>query len=209
MADGRVIRTGGRARKSSAGYDLTRLFVGSEGTLGIITELTVRLYPIPEAVSAAVCPFPTLRGGGRHGHPDDPARHPDRARRAARRADRHRGQPLQQDRAAGAADALVRVPRHAARRRGAGRGRPGDRARARRARLRVGDEPEARTRLWQARHDAFFACLQLRPGSRMFATDACVPISRLAECIAATIEDTARASMPIPLLGHVGDGNFH
>jgi D-lactate dehydrogenase (cytochrome) len=209
LADGRVIRTGGRARKSAAGYDLTRLFVGAEGTLGIIVELTLRLYAIPEGMSAAVCAFPTVGAAVdsvieaiQCGIPVARVELLDALTISA-------GQPLQQARARRGADAVVRVSRHRARRRGAGHADAGDRALARRRRLFVGDRPEERSKLWQARHDAYFACLQLRKGSRMIATDVCVPISRLAECIADTERDIARSTMPIPLFGHVGDGNFH
>ena len=111
--------------------------------------------------------------------------------------------------AAGAADAAVRVPRLADRRRGTGGGRAGDRARARRRGFQWANQPEERSRLWEARHNAYFACLQLKPGSRSFTTDVCVPISRLAECITETIRDTSTSPLPAPILGHVGDGNFH
>jgi D-lactate dehydrogenase (cytochrome) len=208
-ADGAVIRTAGRAKKSSAGYDLTRIFVGSEGTLGIITEVTVRLYPRPEAVSAAVCPFPDVAGAVdtvirtiRRGVPIARAELLDALTVAAvnrysrtRLAERptlfleFHGTP------SGVAEQAEAV-QGIARERG---GRDFEWAVA----------PEERARLWDARHSAFLAILELRPGARAFVTDACVPISRLAECITATIEDTRASSLPCPILGHVGDGNFH
>ena len=209
LADGRVMKTGGRARKSSAGYDLTRLLVGSEGTLGIITELTVRLHPVPEAVSAAVCTFPSI----------------DAAVQAVIQIIQM-GVPVARiellDTLALSAinrfskTTLAEAPTlffefH---------GSPaGVAEQAETVQVLAGDlggtdfawatHPEDRSRLWQARHDAYFACLQLKPGSRCFPTDVCVPISRLAECIAETQADIAQVSIPIALFGHVGDGNFH
>lgn len=209
LADGRSIKTGGRARKSSAGYDLTRVFVGSEGTLGIITELTVRLYPLPEALSSAVCAFPsvdqavstvieTIQLGvpvARIELLDD---------LTIRAVNQYSRTSLQQ------APTLF-FEFH---------GSPtGVEEQARTVQQLAGDhggmefqwatQPEDRTRLWQARHDAYFACLQLRPGSRSVTTDVCVPISRLAECIAATRRDIEASGFTAPILGHVGDGNFH
>ena len=139
LADGSVVRTGGRARKSSAGYDLTRLLVGAEGTLGVITEVRLRLYGIPEAISAATCSFETLRGGGGSHDRDDPVRHPGGAHRVPRRGHGRRGQPLFGPRPPGAADAVPRVPRLAGRRRGAGRRVRRDRRRSRRHPLGSGD----------------------------------------------------------------------
>ncbi len=209
LADGRVMKTGGRARKSSAGYDLTRLLVGSEGTLGIMTELTVRLYPIPEAISAAVCTFPDIDAAVRAvihtiqmGVPVARIELLDAlSLKAINRFSKttlaeaptlffeFHGSP------AGVAEQAETVQAIAGELGGA------DFAWATR--------PEDRSRLWQARHDAYFACLQLKPGCRCFPTDVCVPISRLAECIAATNEDIAQVRIPIALFGHVGDGNFH
>ncbi len=209
LADGRVIRTGTRARKSAAGYDLTRLFVGAEGTLGIITDLTVRLHPLLDGVSAAVCAFPTI---------NDAVESVIEAIQC--------GIPIARVELLDAltVSAINRYSKLALREaptlwyefHGTVRGAE-EQAREMQdiAHAHGGldfvwaSQPEDRSRLWQARHDAYFACLQLKPGSRMIATDVCVPISRLAECIAATMEDVARSTMPIPLFGHVGDGNFH
>ena len=209
LADGRVIRTGGRARKSAAGYDLTRLFVGAEGTLGIITELTLRLYAIPDGLSAAVCAFPTVAAAV------------DSVIEAIQC-----GIPLARVELLDTltVKAVNRYSKLALREaptlwyefHGTARGVEEQASQMQEiARAHGGldfewaTRPEERSRLWQARHDAYFACLQLRAGSRMIATDVCVPISRLAECIAQTQEDIARSTMPIPLFGHVGDGNFH
>ncbi len=209
LADGRVMKTGGRARKSSAGYDLTRLLVGSEGTLGIMTELTVRLYPIPEAISAAVCTFPDI----------------DAAVRAVILTIQM-GVPVARIELLDALSlkainlfsktTLAEAPTLFFEFHGspAGVAEQAETVQAIAGELGGADfawatRPEDRSRLWQARHDAYFACLQLKPGCRCFPTDVCVPISRLAECIAATNEDIAQVHIPIALFGHVGDGNFH
>ncbi len=209
LADGRIMKTGGRARKSSAGYDLTRLLVGSEGTLGIMTELTVKLYPIPEAISAAVCTFPSIEAAVQTviqtiqlGVPVARIELLDALSLKAINAF--------------SKTALAEAPTlffefH---------GSPAGVEEQAQTVQAIADElgganfewatrPEDRSRLWQARHDAYFACLQLKPGCRCFPTDVCVPISRLAECIAATNADIAQVSIPIALFGHVGDGNFH
>ena len=208
-ADGEVIRTARRAKKSSAGYDLTRIFVGSEGTLGIITEVTVRLYPRPEAVSAAVCPFPDVAGAVntvirtiQRGVPIAHAELLDAMTVSA--VNRYSKTKLKEQ-------PTLFLEFHGT------RSSVEEQAEAVQqiAREHGGDnfewaiDPADRARLWDARHTAFLACLQLRPGARAFVTDACVPISRLAECIALTIEDTRTSSLPCPILGHVGDGNFH
>ncbi|MBK9114456.1 MAG: FAD-binding protein [Betaproteobacteria bacterium] len=209
LADGRVIKAGGRARKSAAGYDLTRLFVGAEGTLGIIVELTLRLYPIPEGMSAAVCAFPTVTAAVdsiieaiQCGIPVARCELLDTLTVSAV----NRYSKL----------SLTEAPTLWYEFHGTARGVEEQATQMQEiARARGGldfawaTKPEERSRLWQARHDAYFACLQLRKGSRMIATDVCVPISRLAECIADTQADIAQATMPIPLFGHVGDGNFH
>jgi D-lactate dehydrogenase (cytochrome) len=209
LADGRIVKTGGRARKSSAGYDLTRLLVGSEGTLGIITELTVKLYPIPEAISAAVCAFPTI---------DDAVQTVIQTIQL--------GVPVARIELLDAL-ALKAINRHSKTELSEAptlffefHGSPASVAeQAETVQAIAADlggwefawstRPEDRSKLWQARHDAYFACLQLKPGCRCFPTDVCVPISRLAECIAATNEDISQVGIPIALFGHVGDGNFH
>jgi D-lactate dehydrogenase (cytochrome) len=209
LADGRVIRTARRARKSAAGYDLTRLFVGSEGTLGIITELTVRLYGIPEAISAAVCAFPTLEAAVdsviltiQSGVPVARIELLDESQIAAinkySKLD-HKVAPTLffefHGTPAGVAEQSQTVKAIAA-------DHGGDD-------FRWATTPEARSKLWQARHDAYYAALALRPGSKGWATDVCVPISRLAECIRETKKDLAQSPVLSALVGHVGDGNFH
>jgi D-lactate dehydrogenase (cytochrome) len=209
LADGRVIRTASRARKSAAGYDLTRLFVGSEGTLGVITEVTVRLYGIPEAISAAVCAFPTIAAAVdtviltiQSGVPVARIELLDEAQIDAinkySKLD-HRVAPTLffefHGTPAGVAEQVETVKAIAAE-------HDGDD-------FRWATTPESRSKLWQARHDAYYAALALRPGSKGWPTDVCVPISRLAECIAETKRDLAQSSILSALAGHVGDGNFH
>src|ERR1700704_5896332 len=209
LADGRVIRTSRRARKSAAGYDLTRLFVGSEGTLGIITEVTVRLYGIPEAISAAVCAFPTIADAVdtviltiQNGVPVARIELLDEAQIDAinkySKLD-HKVAPTLffefHGTEAGVAEQTEIVKAIAAEHGGDD--------------FRWATTPEARSKLWQARHDAYYAALALRPGSKGWPTDVCVPISRLAECIAETKQDLAQSTIPSALAGHVGDGNFH
>lgn len=208
-ADGNVIRTGKRARKSSAGYDLTRLFVGSEGTLGIITEVTLRLYGLPESISSSVVSFTDIRSAVdaaiatiQAGIPvariellDEvmmasvnrysKLEHPERPTLFLEFHGSRRGVEEQ----AAEVGEIVRE-------RGGGD-------------FRQALGTEARDRLWQARHDAFYAALASRPGSKGWTTDVCVPLSRLADCIAATRDDLDRSFIPAPLVGHVGDGNFH
>jgi D-lactate dehydrogenase (cytochrome) len=207
--EGKVVRTARRARKSSAGYDLTRLFVGSEGTLGIITEITLKLYPQPEAISAATCSFPTVEAAVRTtietiqlGVPIARCELLDALTVKAVNARNGLGLPEMpmllfefHGSAAGVAEQAETV-QAIAREHGA-------------AAFEWASKPEDRSRLWEARHNAYFACLQLKPGCRSFTTDVCVPISRLAECITETISDTERSPLPAPILGHVGDGNFH
>ncbi|HND97234.1 MAG TPA: FAD-linked oxidase C-terminal domain-containing protein [Plasticicumulans sp.] len=209
LADGRVIHTGTRARKSAAGYDLTRLFVGSEGTLGIVTEITVRLHPHLEAISAAVCGFPDVASAARTviqtiqtGVPVARAELLDALSMRAINAHSKTNWPEVptlffefHGTEAGVAEQAETVQALAHEHGGTD--------------FRWATRQEERTQLWAARHDAYFACLQLRPGSRSLTTDVCVPISRLAECIEATAADVAGMPMPVPLLGHVGDGNFH
>ena len=209
LADGRVIRTSRRARKSAAGYDLTRLFVGSEGTLGVITEVTVRLYAIQEAMSAAVCSFAdiagavstviqTLQSGIPIARSEALCATSMRLLNAWNKLS-YREQPtlfLEFHGTQNAVEEQARQVQAIARENG---GLDFDWA----------TRAEDRNRLWTARHQAYFACLQLRPGARALSTDVCVPISRLVECITETTRDIERASIPIPLMGHVGDGNFH
>jgi D-lactate dehydrogenase (cytochrome) len=204
-----VVRTGGRAKKSSAGYDLTRLFVGSEGTLGIVTEVTVRLYPVPEAMSAAVCNFPSLADAVsavietiQLGVPIARCEFLDevsiRAINAYSKTTLREAPTLffefhgSQASAREQAETVQEVARtHGGQD------------------FEWATQPEDRTRLWNARHTAYFAALQLRPGCRAVTTDTCVPISRLAESIVGARRILDRAPCPTAILGHVGDGNFH
>ncbi|HEX2409759.1 MAG TPA: FAD-linked oxidase C-terminal domain-containing protein [Solirubrobacteraceae bacterium] len=209
LADGRVIRTGTRARKSSAGYDLTHLFIGSEGTLGIITELTLRLRPIPEAISAAVCSFPTTAHAVataieivQSGVPIARCELLDATMMSAVNAHAgldHAEAPtlfLEFHGSPSGVEDDARYVSELTREQGGG-----DFAWSVRA--------EDRSRLWRARHNAYFAALGLRPGCRVLTTDVCVPVSELAEVIDATVEDVADLPFPAPVLGHVADGNFH
>ena len=209
LADGRVIRTSRRARKSAAGYDLTRLFVGSEGTLGVITEVTVRLSGIPEAISAAVSAFPDLAAAVntviatiQAGVPVARIELLDEVQmKALNRYSKlaHREAPTLFFEFHGSAKSVVeQVETVAALARDFGG-----------ADFQWAIQPEERAKLWQARHDAYYAALALRPGSRGMATDVCVPISRLAECILETRTDIDRSGLIAPIVGHVGDGNFH
>jgi D-lactate dehydrogenase (cytochrome) len=210
LADGTVIRTGTRARKSSAGYDLTRLFVGSEGTLGVITEVTLRLHPLPEAVSAAVCAFESIQGAVETviatiqlGIPVARIELLDEVQLDAVNRYSKTSYPVaptlffefHSDSARHVSDQAEAVQALAAER--------GGRTFEWATRL------EDRERLWQARHDALYAALALRPGARAWTTDVCVPISRLAECVVDTKKDNAGAPFPICLVSHAGDGNFH
>ena len=207
--EGRVIRTSRRARKSAAGYDLTRLFVGSEGTLGIIVEITLRLFPIPEAISAAVCGFDSLRGAVdtvvqsiQLGVPLARVEILDAMQmRAVNRWSRldypevttlffeFHGSPQH------VAEQVETVKMLAADNGG--------------GQFAWSNLPEERSRLWKARHEAYYAAVNLRPGAIGWATDVCVPMSRLAQCIEETHADLAQSSIPATILGHVGDGNFH
>jgi D-lactate dehydrogenase (cytochrome) len=208
-ADGRIIRTARRSRKSAAGYDLTRLFVGSEGTLGVITEVTVRLYALPEAMSAAVCSFRDIAGAVRTVIQTLQAGIPIARSEAlcattmkainAHSKTAYKEQPTLflefHGTERGVIEQAEAVQAIACENGGEG--------------FQWATKPEDRNRLWSARHQAYFAGLQLRPGARAVSTDVCVPISRLTECMVETAADIARASMPIPMFGHVGDGNFH
>ena len=209
MADGRVIRTARRARKSAAGYDLTRLFVGSEGTLGVITEITLRLYGIPEAVLAAVCPFPDLESAVntviltiQSGIPVARIELLDEAQMDAV----NRYSKLDY-----AVKPTLFFEFHGS---DAGVREQVENVKAIAADFGADDfqwatRAEDRNKLWQARHDAYYAAIALRPGCRGIATDVCVPISKLAECILETRKDIDASGLCAPIVGHVGDGNFH
>jgi D-lactate dehydrogenase (cytochrome) len=209
LADGRIIQTSSRAKKSAAGYDLTRLFVGSEGTLGIITEVTVKLYAVQEAMSAAVCAFDSVDGCTKTviqtiqaGIPiarseilcektmDAINKYKKTSYRVAPTLffEFHGSKASVQEQA----ETVQEIAKE-----NGGRD------------FIWATRPEERTQLWEARHHAYFAGLQIRPGSRAVSTDVCVPISRLAECVHETMEDVKNYIAPVPLLGHVGDGNFH
>jgi D-lactate dehydrogenase (cytochrome) len=209
LADGRIVRTGGRSRKSSAGYDLTRLFVGSEGTLGVITEVALRLYGIPEAISSAVCSFATLEGAVdtviltiQSGIPVARIELLDDIQMDA--VNRYANLDY-------AVQSTLFFEFHGTE---ASVREQAEMVGALAAELGGGEfawasKTEERNKLWQARHDAYYAALALRPGAKGWATDVCVPISRLAECILQTKEDIAASGLLAPIVGHVGDGNFH
>lgn len=209
MADGRVIRTSKRAKKSAAGYDLTRLFTGSEGTLGIITEITLRLYGIPEAMSSAICSFSTLEGAVntviqtiQAGIPVARIELLDDVQVDAINKHSKLDMPVQN---------LLMLEFHGSE---AGVSEQAELVQAIAAdhggnNFQWTVKPEERAKLWQARHDAAYASKALRKGCEIMATDVCVPISRLAECILETKEDVLKTGLIAPLVGHVGDGNFH
>ncbi|HEX7387358.1 MAG TPA: FAD-linked oxidase C-terminal domain-containing protein [Castellaniella sp.] len=208
-AQGKVIRTASRARKSSAGYDLTHLFVGSEGTLGIIVAVTVRVYPLPEAVTAAICNFPTLQSAVESvvqvmqcGVPVARVEFMDE--RAVNAVNRYSKLGLKETplllfefhgSETGVQEQATLVQDIAHENGGMD--------------FQWASRPEDRTRLWTARHNSHYSGLQLRPGSRSVATDVCVPISRLAECVTQTAADLQGMPFPYTIVGHVGDGNFH
>ncbi|MEK9671744.1 MAG: FAD-linked oxidase C-terminal domain-containing protein [Rhodospirillaceae bacterium] len=209
MADGRVIKTAKRARKSAAGYDLTRLFVGSEGTLGVITEITLRLYGIPETVLAAVCSFPDLEGAVnttiltiQSGIPVARIEVLDDVQMDAINKYSGLDYPVAPtlffEFHGSVASAREQVDQVSAIAREFG----GDD-------FKWAERPKDRAKLWQARHDAYYAAIALRPGCRGIATDVCVPISRLADCILETQKDLQASNVCAPIVGHVGDGNFH
>jgi D-lactate dehydrogenase (cytochrome) len=209
LADGRVIKTGGRARKSAAGYDLTRLFVGSEGTLGVITEIRLRLYGIPEAIAAAVAPFPTIGEAVntviriiQSGIPVARIELLDDVQMDAVNRYSQLDYPVAptlffefHGSEAGVTEHSDAVKMIAADFGGTD--------------FRWSTRAEERNKLWQARHDAYYAGINLRPGAKGWPTDVCVPISRLADCIVATKADIAASGLLAPIVGHVGDGNFH
>ncbi len=208
-ASGDVIRTGTRAKKSSAGYDLTRLMVGSEGTLGVITEVTVKLYPLPEAISAAVCSFPSIEAAVRTtieviqmGIPIARvelidgntirmvnAHSKTTLREAPMLLMEFHGSPSSVKEQAELVQEIA----------------SGHDSNA----FEWASTPEERTRLWAARHNVYFAAIQSRPGCRAISTDTCVPISRLADCLLESIAEVDATDIPYFLVGHVGDGNFH
>jgi D-lactate dehydrogenase (cytochrome) len=209
LATGEIISTSRRAKKSSAGYDLTRLFVGSEGTLGVITEVTVRLHGIPEAISGGICPFPSVEAACN-----------------AAIATIQSGIPVArielldevQVRASNAYSKLTlpETPMLFLEFHGTTAGVAEQSERFGEIATDLGGGPfawttntEERSKLWQARHDAYWAAIALRPGTRPFATDVCVPLSRLAECVVETQRDITACGMIAPIAGHVGDGNFH
>lgn len=208
-AAGEVVRTGTRARKSSAGYDLTRLIVGSEGTLGVVTEITLRLYPLPEAVSAAICSFPSIEAAVRTtieiiqlGVPIarvelidvNSVRMVNAYSKLALREEpmllmEFHGSPASVQEQAETVQELA-----------SGHGGQS---------FEWASTPEERTRLWTARHNAYFAAIASRPGCRPVTTDTCVPISRLADCLLDSVAEADASGIPYFLVGHVGDGNFH
>ncbi len=208
-ASGEVIRTGTRAKKSSAGYDLTRLMVGSEGTLGVITEVTLRLYPLPEAVSAAICSFPSIEAAVRTtiqviqlGVPIARVELIDV--NTVRMVNAYAKLGLREE-------PLLLMEFH---------GSPAGVKEQAETVQDIASEfggnafewattPEERTRLWTARHNAYFAAIQSRPGCRAISTDTCVPISRLADCLLDSVAEADASGIPYFLVGHVGDGNFH
>jgi D-lactate dehydrogenase (cytochrome) len=208
-AEGKIVKTARRARKSSAGYDLTRIFVGSEGTLGVITEVTVKLYPQPEAISAAICNFPTVDDAVRcvittiqMGVPI--ARVELLDAKFVRAVNVHSKLTLKETpilmfefhgSEASVKEQAELVQEVASENNG--------------MEFTWATQPEDRTKLWTARHNAYFAGLQVKPGTRAITTDVCVPISRLADSISATVADCEKSNLPSLILGHVGDGNYH
>ena len=209
LPNGEIVKTASRAKKSSAGYDLTRLMIGSEGTLGVITEITLKLQGIPEAISAGICPFPTVKAACdavimtiQSGIPVARIELLDEVQ--VRAVNQHAKLALPES-------PLLLLEFH------------GTDAGVQEQAERFGEiaaeftdqpfvwatKPEERSRLWQARHDAYWAARGLRPGAQSVATDVCVPISRLAECVDETKRDILESGMIAPIVGHVGDGNFH
>ncbi len=208
-ASGDVMRTGTRAKKSSAGYDLTRLMVGSEGTLGIITEVTVKLYPLPEAISAAICSFPSIEAAVRStiqiiqlGIPIARVELIDG--NTVRMVNAHsklnlREEPLLLMEFHGSPTG-VKEQAESVQEIATGFGGTS---------FEWATTPEERTRLWTARHNAYFGAIQSKPGCRAISTDTCVPISRLADCLLDSVAEANASGIPYFLVGHVGDGNFH
>ena len=208
-ADGRIIRTGTRARKSSAGYDLTRLFVGSEGTLGIITEIQLRLYGVPEAISAAVCSFETMEGAVnttistiQMGIPVARIELLDEVQVDAinRYSDFDYALKPTLFFEFHGTEAWVKEQAEMVKEISTEEGGSD---------FQWSTREQEKQKLWEARHNAYYAALAMRPGSKGWATDVCVPISRLADCIMETRSDIEESKLTVPLVGHVGDGNFH
>lgn len=209
MADGVIVQTAKRARKSAAGYDLTRLMIGSEGTLGIITELTLKLHGVPEAISAAVCPFKTV---------DDACSTVATAMQMGLSPARMEFLDALQIKACNAYSKLTleETPTLFLEFHGSTNAvREAAQAFADLAHEHSGgpmewtDKPQARKTLWAARHNAYWAAVALKPGTDIFVTDVCVPLSNLAQCVHETREDIQDAGLLAPIVGHVGDGNFH
>ncbi len=209
LPSGEIVKTASRAKKSSAGYDLTRLLVGAEGTLGIITEITLKLYGIPEAISGGICPFPSVRAACdaaimtiQTGIPIARVELADALQVKAFNLHAKLGLPE---------TPMLFIEFH------------GSEESVKEQSTRFGEiadefgggpfewttKPEDRTKLWQARHDAYWSCFTLRPGAKTVATDVCVPLSRLADCVEETHRDIAETGIISPIVGHVGDGNFH
>jgi D-lactate dehydrogenase (cytochrome) len=210
MADGRIVTTGGRARKSAAGLDLTRLFIGSEGTLGLITEVQLRLHGLPEAVTAAVCQFATTADAVNTVisalQLEIPLARVEFLNEEQMRAciqysklDELEARPtlfLEFHGSTGSVTEQMQAMQELCADHGG-------------SRFALATLPEERSRLWKARHEVYYACLAYAPGRRNMGTDACVPISELVACIEETEADIARTGLVAPLVGHVGDGNFH
>ena len=208
-ASGEVIRTGTRAKKSAAGYDLTRLLVGSEGTLGVMTEISLRIYPLPEAVSAAICSFPSIEAAVhttiaiiQMGVP-------------IARVELLDGNTLRMVNNY-AKLGLAETPMLLMEFHGSPAGVKEQAETVQEIATEFGGQsfewattPEERTRLWTARHNAYFAAIQSKPGCRAISTDTCVPISKLADCLLDSIVEADATGIPYFLVGHVGDGNFH
>ncbi len=209
MADGRVIRTGTRAKKSSAGYDLTRLLIGSEGTLGLITELTVKLQGVPEVIAGGICSFPSVEAACnavintiQYGIPVARIELLDTVQVCA--CNRYSGLELPEE-------TLLLLEFHGTKH---GVGEQSEMfgeiaSEYTPYEFKWTTDQEKRTKLWKARHDAFWAAMALVPGGVAMSTDVCVPISRLAECVEDTRRDIEDSDIFAPIVGHVGDGNFH
>jgi len=208
-ADGRTIKTSRRSRKSSAGYDLTRLFVGSEGTLGVITEITLRLYGIPESITSAVANFPDVESAVNTvittiqcGIPVARMELVDAASIDAINKYSNLDNPVKPTLFLEFHGSEAGAREHAEAVEALSKEFGGED-------FRWTSNMEERNKLWQARHDAAYACKALRPEAEIWATDVCVPISKLAQCITETQQDIEKSDLVAPIVGHVGDGNFH